>query len=451
MGIAVEIEYIYEAILEHMKCKLLLAFILFTGIQVQAQFWTENASGFSNVSRGLSKFSTASDLVTWAVAYDGLNTNNNIQEFSKTTDGGMTWQAGTFTLGDSNLGISNIAAIDATTAYIATYPRLAGQTGKIFKTTDGGLTWTRQGTNTFTASTSFPNIIHFFNATDGVVIGDPAGNFWEIYVTTNAGNTYTRIALSNVPSPLTGETGYIAQFETLGNNIWFTTSRGRLYYSANKGANWTVRTTPITDFGGSNVSGDFAFTSVNQGIIQDQGGNLFTTTNGGTTWNNVIISGTANPYGGAIDYLTGTNQLISTGANASLQGSSYSLDNGTTWTNIDTAQHVDIAVFNATTAYSGSFSTSPTTGGVFKYTAAVLNNPSFSTTSVTAYPNPAKDFIYLNDFNNLTIKSLYDISGKRYTPIINANSLDIKSLATGMYFIEVLVNDNSQLIKFIKE
>lgn len=418
----------------------------------QAQFWTENASGFPIISTGMSKIHIVDANVAWATGYDGIAPANNIQRFTKTVDGGATWTAGAINLGNSNLGISNISGVSATTAYVSAYARGTGQQGGVWITTNGGTTWTRQPTALFNNAASFPNIVHYFNTTDGIVIGDVVNGFWEIYITNNSGTNYVRLPNANLPAVLPGEVGYIAQYAYLGDNIWFATSKGRLYHSANKGANWNVYRTPITDLGGATIYGDFSFTSGSQGILQDNSGNLWRTFDSGATWTLVNISGTGNPYGDAIAYLPGTNQLISTGASTNFSGSSYSLDNGTSWTNIDAIQHIDIAIFDINTAYSGGFTASSTAGGVYKYTGAVLNTQSTdATNTVNIYPNPAIDTVHIESTLDIHTIQVFNLYGSTVLTSDATNIIDIKNLATGMYIMQLNSNQGIYTARFIKK
>ena len=59
-----------------------------------------------------------------------------MQQFTKTNDGGDSWQSYNIDIGDLNLGVSMIHAYDDQTAWLVAYPRGANQIGGIFKTID---------------------------------------------------------------------------------------------------------------------------------------------------------------------------------------------------------------------------------------------------------------------------------------------------------------------------
>lgn len=239
--------------------KLLLIFSLVFCFNMQAQFWQSVSTGFTTVSHGVSEISYADANTIWVSAYDGVTTTNNIQKWAKTTDNGATWTNGNITVGNTNLGIGDLSAVSGTKCYALINPTANSGTalGGVWVTNDAGATWTKQTTASYNSSTSFPNIVHFFNANDGVTMGDPAGGYFEIYTTTNGGVNWTRVPSANIPAPLNSdEFGYTGHRYVLGDTIWFGTSIGRIYRSTDKGLTWTVNgVTPVVDFGGAITTG----------------------------------------------------------------------------------------------------------------------------------------------------------------------------------------------------
>jgi subtilisin family serine protease len=299
--------------------------------------WIKQNSGFTTASRGINHISIVDAQTVWATAYDGSTaTPPNIRQFTKTIDGGTTWTPYTVNLGSTNLEISMISAIDANTAWLAAYPNPSG-TGGIWKTTNGGTTWVRQNTATFNNAASFTNVVHFWNANDGFCQGDPINGEFELYTTTNGGTTWNLVSGANIPNPLNGnEFGYTRQIEVVGDNVWFTTSLGRIYHSTDRGYTWTVYTSPITDFGGA--------------IDANSTGNISFTSSTGTVLTNGLC------------YIEGTNIAFTTGT-----GSSYSQDGGTTWNIIDTDQHLYVEFTNPSIGWSGWFNQSSTVDGMWKW------------------------------------------------------------------------------------
>ncbi len=77
--------------------------------------------------------------------------------------------------------------------------------------------------------------------------------------------------------------------------------------------------------------------------------------------------------------------------------------------------------------------------------------------NVQIYPNPAKDFIYVSTKNNVQIKRIivFNIVGNKildYSPKQSHNQrkqLNVSRLASGKYFVKVLLSDNTQEIKHL--
>ncbi len=331
--------------------------------------WIEQASGFTTANRGITDISIVDQDIVWATAYDGSGAAANVQQFTKTVNGGATWTPGTINLGNAGLGISMIHAISATTAWVAAYPNAVSQTGGIWKTVNGGTTWTRQNTAVYNNASSFTNLVHFWDANEGFCQGDPINGEFELYRTMNGGTTWTLIPGASIPNPLNAnEFGYTNQIEVVGDNLWFSTSQGRIYYSPNRGVTWSVFTTPIPDFGGAVVStssANMSFSSATTGIIVNQAGTVYKTTNSGSTWTQLTTTGPV--FTNSVCFIEGTNTVFTTGAATGASGSSYSTDGGITWNLIDTEQHLNVDFINPSIGWSGWFNTSSTAGGMWKW------------------------------------------------------------------------------------
>jgi hypothetical protein len=73
---------------------------------------------------------------------------------------------------------------------------------------------------------------------------------------------------------------------------------------------------------------------------------------------------------------------------------------------------------------------------------------------LSAYPNPAKDKLYINGLTHFTTANMIDITCKiiRSVPLTSAsNYIDVSQLAAGTYFIRLTVNKEVRTLKFIKE
>lgn len=449
--------------------KLLLSLLIITSYASNAQFWTQKFTGNAVVGRGLTSFSVVDANVVWAKNYDGLSTApvpTKVREYTKSTDGGATWTSGTINLGfgNANLNVSSITAVSGTVAWVSAFLD-SGTVQGVYKTTDGGTTWNRQASASFSAAgESFPNLVYFFDANNGVCQGDPAAGYFEIYTTTNGGFGWTRVPQANIPAPILNGTaideyGYVTNYSAVGNTIWFGTSKGRIFKSSNKGLNWTVSQSPTPDFGGDPATGGFngsySFSDVNKGILVTGANTLHTTIDGGATWTQISTSGY---FKGDIEYIPGTSKMVSTGPT----GSSYSINDGLTWTSADAIQHTSLAFLSDTVGYSGGFTTATaagqpaTMGGVYKYTGTQLPINTFESFKFSTYPNPVKDLITVSSTDNLLFNdvTITDINGRivKNSKVNNLTEieLNVSDLNAGIYLINITSDSGKAVKKFIK-
>lgn len=442
-----------------MKKLLLFAVGFLLVISVNAQIsWTEVFSGFSTDSRGISFIHIGDAQNAWAIAYDGSGNGANISAVTKTTDGGQTWTAfdPVSLPGTINPGIGMVFSAGGDVAYIAAYKSGNFGTNGVWKTTDGGTSWAQStSSNEYNSSSSFTNIVYFFDSQNGLTCGDPGSNGeYEIYTTNDGGQTWQQVAAADIPNPqASDEYGYVHSYAAAGNSFWFTTAYGRIFKTTNMGQTWTAYQTPVLDFGGGHVSGKFGnitFKDDNEGWITDQDGNLYHTTDGGANWAQMSPTGTV--YETDIAFVPGTsNMLVSVGVNAqTAYGSSYSMDGGQTWTDIDTSvQHITVAMLNDGVGYSGGFSSQTNNRGMF-----VWNNPNASVTEnlidgLSVYPNPATTVVNVSvDNENIDNIVIFDITGKQvFTQNeLNNNMISINTVSfeRGVYLMQITTENNAQ-------
>lgn len=369
-----------------MKKLLLLPFLLLV-INAQAQdIWTEYATSQPMVSTGVRSISIVDDNITWLNMACGTTGCTPIRRFAKTVNGGSVWNTAEINLGPStlNLEIANIHGVSASVAFASVFPKAAGVLGGIWKTTDSGVTWVRQNTASFNGpeGTSFTNLVYFWNANEGIAMGDPANGYFEIYKTVDGGTNWTRIASTPALIPLDPQEYGLHEFAVSGNSIWASTTFGRLLHSADKGATWSVIQTPIPDFGGGingSEAGDITFSDTNNGLLQTSDFLLYKTNDGGVTWNDIPWEGILRNFDiAAIPGLP--NAYVSVGEDLDLaeRGSSYSIDGGFTWISINDnpdVNYVDggvVAMLNENVGFASGFSISPTVGGIYRWNGGNL-------------------------------------------------------------------------------
>lgn len=316
----------------------------------------------------------------WGLGYAGTGSNNSSNQFTRTIDG-ADFHSGTFLPDTNTFNPSNISAVSANTAFISLYDKAAdGTSGQILKTTDGGTTWTNiaatgttSTTGMFIGAANFPDWVHFWNANNGVALGDPNGSttgsgtdMFEIWRTNNGGTTWTRVADANVPAPNSGEFGINNSFTTYKKWIWSGTSDGRVYASADSGKTWTVNTGTTGLAGGSQ---GLAFRDSLHGLVW--GSTLSTsfvfgilsTSDGGNTWTNITP---IDPNLG-LNYICAipkTKGYMSVGLNSASSGyvTSVSYDDGVTWTALETGTTNDtrmlsVQMLDSLNGWAGCYST----------------------------------------------------------------------------------------------
>jgi hypothetical protein len=328
--------------------------------------WVSQSTAFPTQPRAMSYVSAVDSNIVWGTAADGNNMQGACSDFARTTNGGNTWIPGVIT-NTAGLASAMIFALDSTKAYVAMYRVSGSKPMGVYMTADGGLTWTRQSTASFSNSASFPNVVHFFNANDGMAMGDPINNEFEIYTTANGGTTWTGVTGSNIPNPLSGEFGVVGYYSAVNDTIWFGTNKGRVYKSVNKGATWTVSQAQVMN---AAYVKPF-FRNGSHGLLQDEStgqGLLCESFDGGATWTQVNFTGPN--YSGDISFVPGTaNTWVRAGFANSL-GCAYSFDGGHSWTDFvgtTGAEYMQMAWVNNHCGWSGGMSTSATENGVYRF------------------------------------------------------------------------------------
>lgn len=403
--------------------------------------WLPQASGFTAASRGIQYMHAVDTNVVWAAAYDGTNVDNPIQDFTRTVNGGELWTPGTIT-NAAGTKIAMIFGLNADTAYAALYAQTAGSTQGIWRTTDGGATWTRQASASYSNSSSFTNVVHFFNDSEGFAMGDPINGEFEIYTTSNGGDTWMPVLGSSIANPLSGEWGVVGYYDAVGDTAWFGTNKGRVYRTIDKGHNWEVFTTslPTTAFV------DLEFVDHLYGVAQNKGsgtglGDFAETFDGGATWTDIVSTGPT--LTADFSYVPGTEQtFVSTGSDASTPGEAgiaFSYDGGHTWEffpDTEGFQFLAVDFVNPTTGWVGAFNESSTVGGMYRFNGSLIEPqpPTNLTAEVT------------NDvFVNLSWETPVDLGGNLLGYNVWRNGLIIEPLLADTFFVDEITENGGYI------
>jgi len=340
--------------------------LIFVGLMVfgymHAQTGWIPANSNLAANRGIGQISVGmlDQTVLWAMPVDSTGAIKD--GFTKSLDGGATWFPGTFNAGT---GLSQLFAFDGNVCWAVFN---TGATQGIYKTVNSGTTWTKQGTAF--GSSSFADILHFFNESDGLAMGDPIGGYFEIYTTNNGGTSWLRVPSVNIPTPTTGEFGITGNYDARGDDIWFGTNTGRVFHSVDKGLHWTAT---LTNFGATETVQP-AFSDAMNGICFRSYLNIGIETaigmthDGGATWETVNVTGPM--YARYITYVPGTpSTFVGSSAAVGANGISYSTDGGTSWAPITEGYDFMASTWlDNATGWAGSYAlASRTTGGMYIY------------------------------------------------------------------------------------
>ncbi|MCC6752721.1 MAG: hypothetical protein IT266_01925 [Saprospiraceae bacterium] len=373
-----------------------------------SRIWQAYDPGYTPPNLGCSAIEVLNPQTVWAL-HAHYSVNDSLYGFfvdsfvrtARTTDGGATWQTGFVPVGNPAF-VANLCAIDAQTAWVAGIDASGGGS-KILKTEDGGKTWNHLTAAPWDPVVSWVNFVHFWSPAKGVTMGDPRDSEFEIYLTGNGGQFWSRVPGDKIPDPLPGEFGYNNDFDVLGNTIWFGTNKGRVFRSDNAGASWQVYETGLPDGSlefGNNGHGIFSYVDFSNSKTE-----LRISRDRGETWTE--LNGI--PEGGnfrmnSLEFVPGSNVIVMTTTNASLLHGLFrtwiSADDGTTWKEIDQATNVGWMEFSSpSTGWGGQPQVLNGPSYLFKYTGSVLTGLLTAKAlemEVQAWPNPVHEQLHLS-------------------------------------------------------
>ncbi len=306
----------------------LLAFLWLTACRSQSPSWTlQNSPSNSNL-RGVS---VVNDHVVWA--------SGNRGTCLRTIDAGQTWTR-IAAPGSDSLDFRDVEAFDENAAYLLSIG--PGNLSRIYKTTNGGKSWAIQFMNK--NPKAFFDAMAFWDSENGVAFSDPVDGKLVVIKTTNGGMTWLELPAERIPAALPGEGAFAASgtcITTQGsNNVWIGTggNTARVFYSTDRGENWSVSSPPILH--DTETAGIFSIAFYDNTIGVVSGGdykrekenrdNNARTMDSGRTW----LSPTGKRPGGLVSGVIWRSEssLIAVGP----AGSDYSLDGGMSWQPIDT-------------------------------------------------------------------------------------------------------------------
>ena len=227
----------------------------------------------------------------------------------------------------------------------------------LYKTGEKGsmeLVYTEEGENVFY------DAMTFWNDKEGIAIGDNVGGCLSIIITRDGGYSWTKLSCDKLPEALEGEGAFAASNTNIvlkENKGWIGTTKGRIFYTDDKGLSWNVVQTPILrdkptqgiysmDFYDSSlgiaIGGDYTDPDkslANKAISRD----------GGMSWE--LLANNQEPgYKSCIQFVPNSEgkEIVAIG----FTGISYSQDMGLNWKAISNEGFYTIRFQNDSVAYA---------------------------------------------------------------------------------------------------
>jgi photosystem II stability/assembly factor-like uncharacterized protein len=231
----------------------------------------------------------------------------------------------------------------------------AGDPALLYKTGDAGameLVYQESGPEVFY------DAMTFWDDTNGIAIGDAMGGCLSILITRDGGNNWTKTPCDRLPKALPGEGAFAASNTNLaisGDSCWIASSKGRIYFSPDKGETWEVWQSPITS--GAETFGLYSLTFYNGEIGYAVGGdytdpdgtavNKISSSDGGGTWEE-RAAGKPPGYLSCVQYVPGRHGRDLVGV--SFSGVFYSSDFGNSWRSLNSEGFYSLRFTNDSTA-----------------------------------------------------------------------------------------------------
>ena len=326
------------------------------------QPWTSVPSGTTAELRGLSVVSPA---VAWASGARGT--------VLRMTDG-ASWQAMSVP-GAEKLDFRDIHALDANVALVMSAG--PGDASRIMRTLDGGKIWREVALNS--DKDGFWDSMAFWDANNGIVLGDPVDGKFQVYVTADGGATWREVRATGLESQK-DEGAFAASGTALtvqgSRDVWIATGgahTARVLRSSDRGMTWRAASLPIPAAAPGKGIFSVGFFDANNGMAvggdykqpQLEGINGARTIDGGATWQAVSVLPTG--YLSVVVPVAGTSRSLVAGG---LAGSGFSVDGGQSWQTLDRTPVNTVGFANPATGWAVG-----PKGLVMKYSGPDLTAP----------------------------------------------------------------------------
>lgn len=410
---------------------IILAFMLIGIANIYAQgTWTLQTSP---VTTDLNSTWACDNNVVWMCGGNGAH------PVVRTTNGGTTWTSvGTGISAGQEL--YTIAAVDANICVVG-----SGD-GTLWRTTNGGANWAFIVPS---PPSAFIDAVHFFNATTGFAMGDPVGNIWKMWITTDAGATW--VSHPNPPAAPGSEAGWNNSYFALDTgHIWWGTNNTKILKGGLRSAFTSGPTTgEINSFGvyfNDANTGVATMTNASYAVLPNM-----TSTNGGTSYTAGFTPGNT-MFG--IRGVPGTGFVWMCGGATGIGQVYRSTNSGVNWT----AQTIAATnpLYGIYMVHQGLGWIGGATGKIYKYVdptytgIGTQNNEMPSAYKLEQnYPNPFNPSTTINysipSASEVSIK-VFDMLGHEVMTLVNEQknagnysvNVNASNLASGIYLYKIV-------------
>lgn len=387
----------------------------------------------------------------WFMGVDGTNKRTYVY---RSIDGGST-----FTHNDSTEIPGRGAQMDA---YDENTALVAAANGKIYKTTDGGETWSEVYSYSLGLGNGWFDGLRILNDNVAVAFGDEASNGDMHFVKTeDKGETWTEIEGIDYLDAGYGYYTWGLGAWNIGEKIWcagltIDYDSGFLFHSSDAGETWESNYIMEDS---TNYARSVVFIDDNNGMVTDNSGRIFKTTDGGVNWSQVSLHENASWANGVVA-IPNTNTIISLDDN----GVFYTSDMGSTWGEMTTPEATDSdyyvsAVFGSQDqAYFFSYN-----GQVLRFKDQVVGIDNSDSPEMANkfelhqnYPNPFNPTTNISFYlakSDHVVLSIYDLTGREVAKLVdsrlnsgrhtfnwNGKNKNGNSVSAGIYLYQLRTN-----------
>ncbi|WP_274473905.1 T9SS type A sorting domain-containing protein [Mangrovimonas aestuarii] len=235
---------------------------------------------------------------------------------------------------------------------------------------------------------------------------------------------------------------------------------GEIYSTLDRGTTWSNSSTGLT----LDLTSEFIFEIINNAnntneFVLATSNGVWKSTDNYATWSQVLT--TNNVQRVAYDPNNPGVLVAAVYSHTNIDAAIYfSTDFGTTWTMVPAEDllnsysfSMDFDFLDDGTGFTAYLAT-PDLGVIAYnviYDTLSIDDPTFDSSGMTIYPNPAKDVINIAFKNGTQPNSIviYDIMGKHVKSFSQETSIDISGLSAGMYLVKVSNENGDNLVRRI--